>query len=304
MNRDRLREARILERIDLGPQPGELDAALLQIVVPIGRIESHRPADDRIQPGIDSRNGLEEPRHGTGRNARDDLLSAALVRGRVRHQLEKRAAERKHIAAAIQRSAPHLLRRHVAERADDVARDQRFALENPGDSKVQHLHDAGFVQHEVVRLDVEVDDAGAMRVGQAGARAFDQLEPPAQRERGPAPDQASERLPRHVLHRDVRPAVVLTGVEDGDDVRVPEPPGGARLLHQPSSSDVVIQLASNELDRNLAIEDRVASQIHLRHAAAAEEADHLIPADDSRLAAARLARGLRIESSDGLEECP
>ena len=50
--------------------------------------------------------------------------------------------------------------------------------------------------------------------------------------RRPALDQLGQRLTSDVFHRDERLLVVLADVVDGDDVRVLQPPGGARLPHE------------------------------------------------------------------------
>ena len=89
----------------------------------------------------------------------------------------------------------------------------------------------------------------------------------SQWKRGPRLDEGSERFPRDIFHRDERSAMVFAGVEDRDDVRVAQASGGAGFLHHVSSSGGVIQLPSDELDRDVSVQDRVTGEVYLSHAA-------------------------------------
>ena len=78
---------------------------------------------------------------------------------------------------------------------------------------------------------------------------------------------------RHVLHNDVRGAVlgVLAEVVDGDDVRVGERGGAARLLSEAFEHPPVVgEAAAQHLQRDLPAQDLVAGQEDLAEAPAAE----------------------------------
>ena len=119
-----------------------------------------------------------------------------------------------------------------------------------------------------------MDDAGAMGMGQACAGVLDGFQFGGEWNGCPAPNQA-RTLASHELHRDERLVFMLAGIEDGDDVRMVQAPGGARFLYQTLSRTGRIDIFVNQLDRDVPIEHRVTGQIHLTHAAASDETDHL-----------------------------
>ena len=148
---------------------------------PVCGIERHGLRDQRVEPRVHRRPHVRQARHGPDGDARDDFVRAARVGWHVRDELEQRAAEREHVAAAIERTAGHLFGRHVAKRAGDVLRHEHFALQHAGDPEVQHFEHATLVEHQVVGLYVEVHDVRPVRVGQARACALDELEPARER---------------------------------------------------------------------------------------------------------------------------
>ena len=89
-----------------------------------------------------------------------------------------------------------------------------------------------------------------------------------------------ERLALHQFHRDELDAAVAADVEHGDDVRVVERGGGARLLREPAPG-VVVQAASREegFQRDVAVQPGVAGAIDLAHASGAERLEDLIRAE-------------------------
>ena len=74
-------------------------------------------------------------------------------------------------------------------------------------------------------------------------------------------------------------ALVLAGVEDGDDVGVAQPRRGPRFQFQAACATASSNVAAHQLDGHVAIEHRVVREIDLRVAAAAQQADNLVPAD-------------------------
>ena len=155
--------------------------------------------------------------------------------------------------------------------ADDRAFLGHLARARTGDPEVGHLDDALGVDDDVVRLDVAVDDAVAVRVAQRGedlARVGDGHRHRAEPARA---DQLLERAPLDVLHDDVVGAVGLAAVEDRDDVRVREAGRVRRLAAEALDELLVVRVARVEhLDGDPASELLVFGEVDVGHAAAAE----------------------------------
>ena len=175
---------------------------------------------ERREPGADA------PRGG-GRRAGADRV-------RPRERLVEDEPERVEVGAPVDRLPRGLLGRHVGERADDVARPrQRVLAGELGDAEVGQLRRAAArARHvgddHVLRLDVAVDDAALVGVGERVG------------ERQPDPqDVAVRQLVRRLelgeraaldqLGDEVAVAVRLAGVEQRDDRVVVEPRDRAGL---------------------------------------------------------------------------
>src|SRR5690606_2064054 len=161
-------------------------------------------------------------------------------------------------------------------------------LEAARDAEVRHLRAPLAVDEDVLRLDVAVDDPLGVRGGERAAdldRVGDGLldrQPPA------AADALLQRLALDVLEDDVGVAVVLAGVDDGDDVRVREAGGGAGLA--PEALELVRlrrDVAVEQLDRHPPLQRLVegpvdgghATRAHLlleAEASAEKGADHVL----------------------------
>ena len=87
---------------------------------------------------------------------------------------------------------------------------------------------------------------------------------------------------RDVLRNDVRRAVLVADVEDGDDVRVvAEARHRARFAVDAAAAGVVEAVGAHDRDRDLAIEPRVARDVHtLARPLPDEGADLIAPAVD------------------------
>ena len=87
-----------------------------------------------------------------------------------------------------------------------------------------------------------------------------------------------EGPPLHVFHDEIQDALALLHGIDGDDVRMAERGGGARLalepLHHPLSH--VEQGGRQHLDRHLAVEGEVVGQVDRGHPAAPQLCENLV----------------------------
>ena len=145
-----------------------------------------------------------------------------------------------------------------------------------GDPEVDDLDEVraavAVEQEHVLRLEVAVDDA--LVVG-GGERARDLRGDPDRahrRERRAEPDRRAERLARHELHHRVGHAVGRGAeVGDVDDVGVADARRRLGLLDEPADRrGVAHRLALEDLDRERALDHRVARGEHHAHAALAD----------------------------------
>ena len=125
-----------------------------------------------------------------------------------------------------------------------------------------------------------MDDPGFVRVGEAGAQLVDVLQLGRQRKIAAPPNLVEQRLAKDVLHGDVRLALVLTDVVDGDDVDVGEAGGRLRLPREALAEVVGVESRLQHLDRDEAIEHRVAAEVQIPHAALTQALDDFVAMDD------------------------
>ena len=192
--------------------------------------ETFRP--DCVSSGGSS---LQDRRHRVARRVALERLLAG-------EQLVEDRAEGEDVRAVVDRQPADLLGRHVAHRAHDRAglgvaaagarRRARLLgrsrVDALGQAEVEDL-DVAVVRHEdVLGLQVPVDDALAVR----GGEALRDLERPVDRlllRHGRAVELAAQRLALEQLRHGVGDAVVRAEVEDREDVRMRERGDGLGL---------------------------------------------------------------------------
>ena len=130
-----------------------------------------------------------------------------------------------------------------------------------------------------------MDDAAVLGAGQRGEDALEHAGGLRERERA---DVGPQRPARDVLHRDVADAVTLEEVEHGDDVRVRERAGEARLAQEAAHDGRVARLRVQFLQRHPAVEIRLPREVDDGHPAAPELAADLVAVRD--LGVSRLVR--------------
>jgi hypothetical protein len=221
-----------------------------------------------------------------GEDRLDELDRVApLERPSAREHLVEQDAEGEDVAARVDRVAPGLLGRHVGERPHDralegaVAPAPRGGVRVPrrreaGEAEVEHLHETALGQHDVAGLDVPVDDAVLVRVGE-GLRHLPRNGHQGRRLQAPALEHLGERPAPHVLHRDVgdiRPvALPFPHVVDDGHVGMVEGRGDPGLAQETSGRlGVTRVLAGQHLQGDEAVQARVLGQPDLAHRAGAE----------------------------------
>ena len=153
----------------------------------------------------------------------------------------------------------------------------------PRDAEVEQLDHAVIADDDVVRLDVAVHQARAMRRRQRARHVAEPAQPLAHAHRCVA-DVLAQRPPAHQLHGDERRALELADVEDRHRVRVRERRRRARLAqHAPRRLFRRYRAVAGDrehLERHRAAELLVDGAIDPPHAAAPEQTLDAIAAGD------------------------
>ena len=202
--------------------------------------------------------------------------------------LVQQHAEREDVARRCHRVAEYLLGRHVLRRAHDhagsrhAAGDARLAharRQQSRDAEVHHLHVAVIAHHDVLGLDVPMNDARVVR-GAERARNLDRdLRKRVQRAL-PLEQEGAQRSPLHQLHHDDLTAADLTGLVDRDDVRMVQRRGCPRFAVKALQRvRLLIQAIAEDLDRHLPAEARVPSSKDVAHTPRSQWIENGIRAD-------------------------
>ena len=167
---------------------------------------------------------------------------------------------------------------HVVGRPDGHARPgEPLARRRLGDAEVGQHALPELVEHDVVGLDVAVDDAPLRRVAE---RAAGLGQEPADLRRGEPPplrQDGGERPAPEELHHEVDDPPRAADPVDRDDVGVLQLGGGAGLaLEALDELGVERQREGQHLDRHLALELAILGPIHQRHPAPAQLLDDLV----------------------------
>ena len=265
------------------PHGLELLPQLFHVGVPIRRLLGHRPFDDVRQLRIDVlHDGFDGWRRPVEQPDEHTFLHGPGERALVRQQLVSEHPDRIDVGALVHHGTGDLFGRHVVQRPDHLAGVGQARLPGVGDAEVEDLHRAGGVfDHDVRRLDVTMDDARLVGAAQRIAHFLEDGELFEDRH-GRAPvDHGGQRLSRDVLHRDERPVAVFTGVEDGDDVGVVEPAGGADFAREALPHGLVLEALAEQLDRDEAVDGGVPREIEGSHPPMRELTRNQVPPNDS-----------------------
>ena len=156
-------------------------------------------------------------------------------------------------------------------------------------------------EENVARLEVAVDDPEPVRCVDRRGDAGEQRRPPRRAKRAVARQPLGERAALAELHGEVRlVGLGAAEVEDGDDVRMDQRAGGARLAPETLEGDRPgKELRRQDLDRDRAVHLLVSGAVDDPGAALADPLEQAIAAVEEA-PEARIARGHRERVSD----CP
>ncbi len=226
--------------------------------------------------------------------------------------LVEQGAEGEDIGPAVDGLGLGLLGRHVGGGARDhplagfraaVLKSQRigeFHRIRPrdvyGQPEVQDLHQPFRRDHDVRRLQVAVDDADRVRLGEC-VRDLDRITQNVVERQALGGNQLVEAPAGDELHGDEVRALILANLIDMDDVGVIEGRGGAGLLEKtPFSLPVGVDFPGDEFQGDEAVELAVAGLVHDSHPALAdglqEQVARNLPSCQTRFRG-RHAKGIR-----------
>ena len=194
--------------------------------------------------------------------------------------LVEQHAEREEIRCRVGWLAAELLRRHVRHRprhhlGERVLLRDGHGAPVPRQTEVEDLEHAVRAHHHVLGLEIAVHDAGVVRAHQRGGELLAQSRD-GERRQTLALHHRAQGLALDPLHDDERRVGVLAEVVDGDDRRVVQRRGGARLA-QRFRERVGALATAQRLDRDHPVEHRVAGAEDVAESTAADLVEDLEP---------------------------
>ena len=183
-------------------------------------------ARTRSRPGEKAVRGRQARSGSPARDAADDVGRVVAREGLpAGDELVDDGADREDVGAAVRPAPDQELGRPVVQPLLGRPRPRRSSAFRCHEPKSTILHLAGRRHAHVGGLEVEVQDALAVGVGEALADLPPQVEHPLDRQRRVAAQHLGEAHPCDELRRHPGPALVLPDVEHRGDVRVIERTG-------------------------------------------------------------------------------
>jgi hypothetical protein len=239
---------------------------------PLRRLLLEAAEDDRLELLVDVRPQGARRLRQLVHDPVEDGLRVPVEGRRARHALVQHHAERVDVRAAVHLARHHLLGAQVGERSHEGAALREPALGGGArEAEVHHPHPqpGGLLRdHDVVRLDVAVDDALGVavleRLGDLDGDLHDLAEG-----RAPAPELVQVGALDQGHHEEQRP-LVASQVVERDDRGVVHLRDHLRLPLEALLGLGAQQRGRDQLDRDVTVEQRVARPVDDPHSAAAE----------------------------------
>ena len=227
--------------------------------------------------GQDGRRGEQRGEDLGGAGARESRTAG--------EQFGEDGGEAEDVGAAVEFFASRLLGGHVAGGADHAARlggvwGGGFAgLQDSGEPEIDDLDEAVGAEHDVFRLDVAMNDAGAV----GGIKGGGALEADGEGFFGwewSGGETLAESDAFDEFGGDEPGIAGLADVEDGEDIGVVEGGGGFGFgLEAGDGGRVVGEFGGEEFQRDEAVEAGIAGAVDFAHGAGAEFAEDQVGAE-------------------------
>ena len=195
-----------------------------------------------------------------------------------------------------------LFRAHVVRRAEAHPGLGHPPAGRGGDGERDaevHDHRASVVQQQILRLDVAMDDAVAMRVVERIGDLAGDAHGFVDAELRLARELLADGLALDEGHDVVQEPVSLARVEEREDVRVAQGGGGLDLDDEAFGAEDGGEFGFEDLDRDLAIVLQVLGEIDGRHAALAELAEDAVAVGEGEDQCHRAEREVMVRAVRG-----
>ena len=223
-------------------------------------------------------------------------------------RLEEQDPERVEVRAAVDvRVAGGLLGGHVAQGPEHGARLRELLVllePQPREAEVEDLGAkrgrvaGGAAEEHVVGLQISVDHAGVVRGGEALGEGDPERRDVGGGEAMLAAHARGERLALEELHREPGATLVLAGVEDLHNRRMPTARGGDPLLHEAPRGELRRERLGEQLERDLPLQRLVGRDVdHAATAGAKEALDAVLAADEVTGSEGHFSWGERIPAA-------
>ena len=215
-------------------------------------------------------------RYGTQVLDRDGNGAVALKGQPVGQKLIEDDAGAVNVRARIDAVALCLLRRNIVDGAQRFLRERLRRVGKTGDAEVSHLNASVPQYHNVLRLNVTVDDAAGMRVAEPLHDLSNKMERFTPVELTALFHVLLERDPVDELHDDVF-RFAAGHVVDRDNIRMGQHSNCLRFVTETAAEiGIFRKVAFEHLDGNKTIQPVALCLVHDRHAAAADHFEQLI----------------------------
>ena len=196
-----------------------------------GRIECAGAQDDVAQTLVDARFLRQGDR--LAHNALDQRLGTAAAKHPLAGQhLQQHQASGEHVHSFADHALADVLGSHVGRRADQAGIVlPRIGAAN-GDTEVHDARHPRTIKQDVGGLEVAVDNAQRMRLGQGVGHLAHQMGGTCRRHRPTRPQDVVQAAAVDVFEYQVDVAVLFAGIVDGHDVRVMELADGTGFVEQ------------------------------------------------------------------------
>jgi len=233
--------------------------------------------EDPIELGI-ARDGrtLDDERRDALELVADHVDARAVEGAHAGDHLEAEDPERVEIRARVGALPRHLFGSHVVRRADDLALlgEPVLAIGRRRDPEVEESHALAApvgLDHDVRRLEIAVHDPERVRRGEAVADLAQQRDGAAGLDSPARHDRLQRLAARELAHHEEATVVELARVEHGDEVRMRELPGEARLAQEAFATRGIRDVPrTQDLHRDRVTEPHVVRPVHHAHRALAQ----------------------------------